>query len=237
MTKREDTVAAIFDFDGIWFHKGAGWQIRDIRFGQIGSILSWTETYKTLVKARKRNPNIKLLDHFAFPKMKWAEVHKCGEKNITSPSTLLELARRFQNLNYDLYVISQSDCREFIGMTDNLFEKPKLIPIHKNPFEEVELIYKPSWEGTMKKNLEHQIIQEKISQITSLLRYKAGIRKKRKQKPLLWAPDINKIYDRIFLYFTQMEYETQIYQFIEEEKDFLTARTMAIIPSYIANSI
>ena len=166
--------------------------------------------------------------------MEWAEISKSGDKNITSPSTLLELARRFQNLNYDLYIISQADCREFIRMSNGLFEKPKLIPLYKNPFEEVEFICKPFLEDTTQKKGQ-QIIQEKISQIASLLRYKADIKKKRKR--VSWLPNTNKIYDRIFLYFTQIEYEAQIYQFLEKEKDSLTARTMAIIPSYIARSI
>ena len=222
------TVAAFFDFDALWFQPEASWQIKDPNLGQLGAKVSWEQACSCLQQIRKTKSLLKISDYYYFPILDWntTPLHN----SITPPEVLWEVAISHINRRHDLYTISQGNCKELFTLTI-LSQKPEKSSIVANPFKKAIFVSKALQVNNGKYLSLEDYIEQKITIMLNSLRCTASsyneITPERYQSP-------EKIYDQIFLYYTQPEYQGKLTQTLIAKQESLASRRMAIVPSRIA---
>ena len=187
---------------------------------------------------KKNNTKVHLSDYYALPAPKWHVVPFEDSNNVTPPEALWEVARRHKNRENDLYILSQLNCAELMTHTDipmPSYNKRELL--QANPFTSATFLCATETQQA-EMNLGRSLstekrVEKKLQWMLSLLRNIANTRHTCKA-PKRECEQVSKIYDQIFLYYTQSEYKGRIKAVLDNHQDSLSARRMAIISSYIA---
>ena len=224
----EKKIAAFFDFDGLYFLPDKNWQIKNPRLGIIGSAVTWEEACSKLNEIRRKDSELQIQECYYFPRNRWDTVELKNSSNVTPPEYLFELVRRHENLNHDLYIISQADCPELIDFIDFPNSKYKKAIAGINPFKNIPFAFRPP-----KKIKEMSIelhTKEKTYNILNFLRCVNG---EQRSESLKQARPKN-IYDQIFLYYTQIEYKKALTKALKKNQENFASKNMSLIISYIA---
>ena len=231
MAPGQKKVAAFFDFDGILFFPDISWQVRDSSLGIIGSAITWEEACLKLNLLRKEKSKLKLQKLYRFPTTEWDTVSLRNSDNVTPPEYLPELVRRHENLQHDLYLISQGDCEEFLELIDFPSPKNSKTLVKAKPFEGIPFYSLPVVK--VRKMSTEFYAKEKLYQILNFLR-RVGGKESQPHKESLTKKRPKEIYDQIFLYHTQKEYQKVVKEALKKHKEDFSSKSMALIPSYIA---
>ena len=228
-------VAAFFDFDGIWYNPQQIWQIKHIHAGILGSSISWKDAYKYCNKLKNKQQNICLTDYYKIPQTKWHVVSFEESNNVTPPEALWEIAHRHKLRNNDLYILSHLNSQELMSYTNIPMPHKKNELLQHNPFDEATFLYASPSEGEeININIDFCIdysLKNKLHWILSFLRSKANA------KHTFTVPNhkkVNKVYDQIFVYYTQSEYKNTLTSILNMYQESFSTNRMALIPSYIA---
>ncbi len=227
-------VATFFDFDGIWFRPDVNWQVKNIHLGSLGSSISWHQACRSLELAGKKNPGLSVEDHYSLPSLCWDTVPYENSHNITPPENLWKMAEKHRSQGHDLYVISQASCPSLLRRMN--LQAPELYnkKIKTNPFHDIHFICDSLIEKENADEATLAYIQLKITKLFGFLRGQAVNGLAYNYSPNLENPPQRKVYDQIFLYYTQSQYQPKISQILNEYQNHLTSRRMAIVASYIA---
>ena len=224
----EKKVAAFFDFDGIWFLPGKSWQVKNPRLGVLGSAITWKEACFNLRKIRRKETKLEFQKYYYLPRPQWDTVELKNSSNVTPPEYLSELVRRHKNLHHDLYLISQADCPELLEFIDFPVPKNRKARTKINSFNDIPLCLQVLKES--KEMPTEFYTKGKVYRILNFLRRageEQGNGSLTKQRP-------KNIYDQIFLYHTQKEYEEVLAKVLEKHQESLASKGMSLIPSYVA---
>ena len=224
--KNTSHIAAFFDFDGIWYSTEQNWQVKDINIGSVGSSKTWQDVYLNWEKFNKQGK--RLFDYYTPPHPRWRNIKLEDQNNITPPEALWEVAERHKMRNHDIYILSQVNSKELIEHTD-IPSPYKSNIVRQNPFQEASLLH-PQISLMKKKQNEIELVEKKLELILSLLRSTPMAKYKFCSQ---FQKEKRKIYDQIFLYYTQSEYDNIIKKTMATHREDFSAKRMAIISSYI----
>ena len=225
------TVAVFFDFDGIWFSPEKSWRVKDIRAGVVGTPISGQRACWDLNRFRKGKEHLKISDCYSIPLLEWDIVSLKDNANITPPQLLWEAARRHKLRSHDLFILSQTDCSELLQMMNINPKNLDDLQIQADPFRDIKFLSEFSLKNEIDKSIDFHI-ERKLKRLLSYLRYTAQNQYSEKSFPASARP--KKIYDQIFLYYTQVQYQKFLEEALEKYQSVLAARRMAIVSSYIA---
>lgn len=214
----DDTSAAIFDFDGVIFHRDAKWKISDLRLGVKGSRISFHDALNLFKEYRKDKPDVLLTDCFTLDEFVYNKLDKSA-MNFTPPELVAQTAQSHVFKGHDLYFLSFSKHRELSVITDRIAGELKY-PVIKNPFHEARHLFPDVdyYDG---------IQDEKLTLIIELLR--------RKDRFYSRNMDDKVPYTRIYYYYTDKIIFQKLKKFLQANFENFEGGRNCITFNYIAS--
>jgi len=212
---REEVSAAIFDFDWILFHPGAGWKVTNPEIDVLGRSIPWQHACMFFEAILKQNPGAEITDHFLPNEYTLTTTRIEDHASVTPYSSLLKTALSHKRRGHKLYVISQKNYPGLIKISEIFMSKHKGLPLSENPLLEAGVLFADA------SRTGGDPLFARLLLLRSMLNRKGVIK--------------DESYDQIFYYFTQPGFERQIKEFLDVEEESLNRGRMSVIGSFITD--
>lgn len=214
----ENAQAAVFDFDGIIFQPGSKWKIRNPQIGVLGTRIPWEDACLIFEKILAVNPQARLSEFYLLNEYSLIAESEFARGNLQPLDSVMKAARSHVGRKQDLFFLSSRSYRDLNEFTEQ-FMKPEDQRSGPNPFLASKLLF-PPYEPISAETFRN--VENKFRLLTGMLRT---------------VEDPNPpeaIYQKIFLYYTETEYESLISSFLQKNLDRLEGGRNAIVPMMMA---
>lgn len=235
MTQYEERQAAVFDFDGVIFHKETRWKVINPRAGVLGSGMHWTKACKVYENIVDASPGTALNDVFHLDEYSFRYEIPQNITNRMPMDSVNQTARSHAARRRDVLILSGRYYPGLDRFLDGLYQtfhrelRPGELPVPKDPFENSRPIFPDQAMPVSELNVEKSI-HRKMELLKSLLH------RCEEEEHVSVDTDCEEPfcrYDRLFLYYTEPQFFEYIHEFLRNEMDELCGGRNAIVPFLI----